>query len=709
MSRFFRVIRKVFLTITGTGLMVLILLYSYYRVEENRLEQQYLLLEKNSQVTVIQADTILTGVPGRIIPVLPLPQQYKFTGGYFTLPTQITFTADTLADSIQYYLTRTAEFEAAYNAKKAQFHFRFSDSIPDEGYRLTIADNNISIAFGHVTGLHYALVTLRILSQAYKGNIPCLEINDYPDLAVRGIILNLSHGKVPKLTTLMDIVQKMADLKYNHLELCFNGPTYAYASFQRFWEGRETPLTGNEISILDTFCQARFIHLVPAMYVPESISDWYMQQRDDATAIIPECFLIPLHKEVNSNIGINDSTEIELIDRLAGDLLPNFNADMYSVANDHPETNIVDMRRVAGKFNKQLSINAGFLLENPGQAKRLPKEIILMDKGHEPDYPFEKNARILKSTGNNFILLPSTEQGASILEYTPDIMANIVSAVLNAIKYDAEGILLNDEHYGPGRYITQNYAAYATAAAISWNSKSMNTFPLPAFLNNDIFMDTRSIMADLALDLGRYRKFEEFLLPDMGTTGFVLRTGLTDKLLFHALMMQTREAWTQDMKVIAPGMVEVYHERYENRLPFDHVGMTNFLDEKEAQINNTNLLIPDGETITSEYRNTILLIRTSHQLQYFNEYRDNMSIENQLIQLENIKSGLLHFIKQDSVLWNVRNKPGGYERNVAVLKRLLQQVNGEIALAEKPVIIQRFTQFGEKITSSAKVLYLRFF
>ena len=53
----------------------------------------------------------------------------------------------------------------------------------------------------------------------YGHKLPCLKIRDWPDFARRGVMLDISRGRVPKLETLLDLAEKLADFKINELQL----------------------------------------------------------------------------------------------------------------------------------------------------------------------------------------------------------------------------------------------------------------------------------------------------------------------------------------------------------------------------------------------------------------------------------------------------------------------------------------------------------
>ena len=104
-----------------------------------------------------------------------------------------------------------------------------SDDITNyEGYKLKIEKEVITIIAKQPNGAFYGLLTLRDILNS--DNQLCLEIEDYPDLAVRGVMLDISRSKVPTLDTLKKLVVMFATLRYNHLELYIEGFSFAVAT-----------------------------------------------------------------------------------------------------------------------------------------------------------------------------------------------------------------------------------------------------------------------------------------------------------------------------------------------------------------------------------------------------------------------------------------------------------------------------------------------
>jgi hypothetical protein len=411
------------------------------------------------------------------------------------------------------------------------------------------------------------------------------------------------------------------------------------------------------------------------------------------------------------------------------DLLPNFTSDKFNVNLDEPfelgkgktkklvkQTSLEEVyldyalkiHDLTRRKNKQMLMWGDIILRHPGIIEELPKDIILLDWGYEANYPFERNCKILKASGIKFILCPGTSSWTSITGRTNNMLGNIASATYNAMKYNAEGILLTDwGDMGHWQYLPVSYAGYATGGALSWNSRSLKKLPLTSFLNSYVFQDSRQIMGQLALDLGRYLQYEETPVPNMTTTMLSLQFGLNDRIMNNAIYERIGEGISGLMNDFAPEMVKSYLERMESRQPFDYSGLFTFLDEKEALLNNVILNASDGKLITDEYHNALILLRTGAELQYYIENRSELSADERVIRLKNIRTHLNHYLDENYRLWIMRNKPGGYERSISALQKLQKQIEAEIMNYEKSSFQRNIVRLKAMIISSVSTLYLK--
>ena len=168
--------------------------------------------------------------------LLPAPRSLKRSPGVFLLPKQKPLAA------ISVIRTQKAPFQL-------------------EGYALTIDRRGVRIEFRESGGLRAATATLRQLLRAHGRRLPCLKIRDWPDFTRRGVMLDISRGRVPKLETLLDLAEHLADFKINELQL-YTEHTFAYRQHKSVWQSWGA-LTGAEIHQLDTRCRELGIDLVP--------------------------------------------------------------------------------------------------------------------------------------------------------------------------------------------------------------------------------------------------------------------------------------------------------------------------------------------------------------------------------------------------------------------------------------------------------------
>jgi Glycosyl hydrolase family 20, domain 2/Glycosyl hydrolase family 20, catalytic domain len=84
-----------------------------------------------------------------------------------------------------------------------------------EGYRLTVRGTSILVEAREEAGLFYGIMTLRQLMRNHE-RIPCCVIEDWPDMAVRGIHMDLK-GCTPTVAYMKRLIPKLAEYKINTL------------------------------------------------------------------------------------------------------------------------------------------------------------------------------------------------------------------------------------------------------------------------------------------------------------------------------------------------------------------------------------------------------------------------------------------------------------------------------------------------------------
>ncbi|MHC4697418.1 MAG: glycoside hydrolase family 20 zincin-like fold domain-containing protein, partial [Planctomycetota bacterium] len=134
-----------------------------------------------------------------------------------------------------------------------------------DAYRLAVRPDHIDIVGGSAAGCFHAIQTVRQLSRhgPVAGGVPCCTVIDWPDYTTRGLLHDVTRGKVPTLDTLELLVDRLAELKANQLQLYIE---HAFVfSFDPAICGPDEGLTPDEVRELDRYCRDRFIDLVPAL------------------------------------------------------------------------------------------------------------------------------------------------------------------------------------------------------------------------------------------------------------------------------------------------------------------------------------------------------------------------------------------------------------------------------------------------------------
>ena len=130
-------------------------------------------------------------------------------------------------------------------------------------YRLAIAPDAVTLTAGDDEALCNGVQTLRQIIDLNGAVLPAQTITDWPDMATRGYYFDCSRGRVPKLSYLKQVADRLCRYKVNQWQLYIEH-TYLFRDLSEAWRD-DTPLTAQEILELDDYCAARHIELVPSL------------------------------------------------------------------------------------------------------------------------------------------------------------------------------------------------------------------------------------------------------------------------------------------------------------------------------------------------------------------------------------------------------------------------------------------------------------
>jgi hexosaminidase len=144
--------------------------------------------------------------PDPYMGIIPAPVSLQKQAGGFVLSQETVIQADTIANKAVQFLSTYLQSKLVLKNKLQTYNgtaaanaiiitANGTEGLPAEGYRLTIAPNQITIA-ARGAGVFYGiqtLVQLLPLERAATAKIPCARIEDYPRFGYRGMHLDVSR------------------------------------------------------------------------------------------------------------------------------------------------------------------------------------------------------------------------------------------------------------------------------------------------------------------------------------------------------------------------------------------------------------------------------------------------------------------------------------------------------------------------------------
>lgn len=376
-----------------------------------------------------------------------------------------------------------------------------------EGYTLRIIpaeppDEPVIIEATSWTGLTNGLRTLRQLWFQYGWRMPLLVIEDEPSFPMRGVMLDVSRDRVPTMKTLYELIGLLASWKINHLQL-YTEHTFAYHGHETVWKDA-SPFFAQEIQELNALCFDRGITLAANQNCFGHLNRWL---RHPAYAHLAETtgewlFMGQPRRGPFSLCPI-DPRSADFVDDLLEQLLPCFTSRLVNI--DCDETFDVGQGRsreavvergyaaVYAEFVSMVAESArrrGFrpmfwadiALNHPEALPLLPKDLLALAWGYEPDSPFDRWCELLGENGFEFWVCPGTSSWRSITGRTTERRDNLHAAAEAGVKYRARGFMVTDwGDLGHRQQFPISLYALAEAADAAWNADNAGHFDPRAF------------------------------------------------------------------------------------------------------------------------------------------------------------------------------------------------------------------------------------
>jgi hypothetical protein len=387
-----------------------------------------------------------------------------------------------------------------------------------EGYRLVVTLERVVIEARDEAGVFYARATLSQLVRlhASAGRIRALTIEDAPDFAERGVMLDVSRDKVPTMQTLFRLIDELASFKINRLQL-YVEHTFAYRAHPRVWADA-SPLTGAEIESLDAHCRSRFIELVPNQNSFGHMERWlkhpeYAHLAEFAPPLVDTMCLCPI-----------DPLAIDFLAGLYDDLLPHFTSRTFNVGCDETvdlgkgRSREAVLRLGRGRVyldfvrkihelvaarGRRMQFWGDIVLEHPELIEALPRDLVGLLWGYEADHPFDVQGAKFAEAGIAYQVCPGTSAWLSLAGRTSNAVGNLEAAARSGLAHGASGMLITDwGDFGHWQPFPVSYLGLVYGAAVAWCHDANRGIDVARALDAHVFRDGAAVLGGIARDLG---------------------------------------------------------------------------------------------------------------------------------------------------------------------------------------------------------------
>lgn len=529
-------------------------------------------------------------------------------------------------------------------------------ALPPQGYRLSIDAGGVRIVAADQAGAFYARSTLAQLARTHGDTLPALEIEDSPDLPVRGVMLDVSRDKVPTLETLKDLVDRLASWKINQVQL-YMEHTFRYTRHETVW-AQADPFTPDDVRELDTFCASQHVELVANQNCLGHFERWLRHDAYRRLALAPEGWTDARgrHREPTTLDPANPDS-LALVRELLAELLPCFTSRRVHVGLDEPwelppERSgeyiewLRKLRALPELANHEMLVWGDILANHPDMLGEVPDGVTVCDWWYEADHPFDARCAAFARAGLPFWTCPGTSSWNSLVGRGSNAKANLAGAAEAALAHGGRGYLVTDwGDNGHLQYLPVSEPWLAYGAAVSWCLETNRDIDLAGAASAHVFGDPTGELARALLELAD------------AYTGVAPRVPNMSALVLHLYWPQLR---------VGDGFTEGLTTR-----DLEDVEAT--IDAAVTKIERARPDRGDAELIRDEIRNAAALLRLLCRDARARLDAAGTGTLGEVPEAARSKlaADLVPIIDRHRDLWLARNRPGGLEDSEARLHRLL--------------------------------------
>jgi hypothetical protein len=493
-------------------------------------------------------------------------------------------------------------------------------------------------------------------------------------------MLDVSRDRVPTRADLELLVERLALLRFNHLEL-YTEHTFAYPRHEVVWKDA-SPITAEDIAWLDPLCERNGIELCANQNTFGHMARWlehdeYRERaetpggyrtsqgieltasvlaptEENAALAIDLCReLLSHHKSQGINIGCDETFELgrgyseaavaargrgvvylEHLKRLIEGLHAEGANVLFwgDILRGHPE--LVD------QLPRENTIALAWHYEAPTDPVDFPPAIrkildeIGIDMSPEMMRGFEAHVAAFEQAGLPYWVCPGTSSWNTLIGRLANARGNLLDAAETGLARGASGYLITD--WGDNGHMqppSVSLPPLAYGAAVAWNASANREVDPAEFLDHHVFGDEANVLGATLNELG----------------GLYAQTGL--------IAMNGSPLFTE---LVQGGLLGSQGEANEETLG----DVISALDAAIDRLTSARPTCVDGETVVRELRQAARLARHG-------AYRIARAAGFDCPSDTALQQDLTEAIAEQRACWLLRSRPGGLDDSVARLEKTL--------------------------------------
>ena len=440
------------------------------------------------------------------------------------------FTNEKLTD-YQYELLKNSLSPESEN----ELIFIKKDKLEPQAYEIAVNKKCVKCYYSDNQGKHNAILTLHQLLKNKSKLTTCL-IKDRPDFEIRSVMIDISRNKVFTLQTLKEVIDNLALVKINDVQLYIEGRSFYFESMSKYYDNPEHFLTGSDVIELRKYANDRNIELTPNTNCFGHMAYWLNQKDLNHLAYKKDGFVWS-HNGLRGYAQTIDPTNKqakELVYTLFEDLLKYYpNTKYFTIGGDEPfellfpekdpngkklyEDHLYDVTNYVKDKNIIPCMWGDVIKEYPSMIEKF-NDVLFLEWGYEAGHFNDDKCSFYKKHNKDFMVCCGTSSWLSISGRMDNMFKNYEEASIYGRKYNAKGFMITDWNDGAAfSQLVTLMACYIYGACYAYNS-NVNKEVVAHFIDKNVY---HSKLTDKVIELGRYN-IKETISPNNMTRLFIM-------------------------------------------------------------------------------------------------------------------------------------------------------------------------------------------